>query len=139
MIANPQTEERKQGVVIPQGNGKPPIVGDGYGGTTKNGAKLDTRFKTQYSIGVNVKELENELSKAVTGKVRFDDGSRGLYSTDASNYRQIPIGVVLPKTEEDIINIISICHKHKAPIVNRGGGTSPGGAGLQCRRVGGYE
>lgn len=129
MIANPQTEEKKQGVVIPQGNGKPPIVGDGYGGTTKSGEKLDTRFKTQYSIGVNVKELENELSKAVSGEVRFDDGSRGLYSTDASNYRQIPIGVVLPKTEEDIINIINICHKYKAPIVNRGGGTSLAGQG----------
>lgn len=96
---------------------------------TPDGAKLDTRFKTEYSIGVNVKDLENDLKKVVTGEVRFDDGSRALYSTDASNYRQIPIGVVLPKTEEDIINIINICHKHKAPIVNRGGGTSLAGQG----------
>ena len=64
MIANPQTEERKQGEVVAQGNGKPPIVGDGYGGVTADGAKLDTRFKTQYSIGVNVEELEKELKKA---------------------------------------------------------------------------
>jgi FAD/FMN-containing dehydrogenase/Fe-S oxidoreductase len=129
MIDTPQSKERKQGEVVPQGSGKPPIIGEGYGGRTEDGAKLDTRFKTEYSIGVNVHELEKDLRKAVSGEVRFDDGSRGLYSTDASNYRQIPIGVVIPKTEEDVINTISICHKHNAPIVNRGGGTSLAGQG----------
>src|SRR6476661_567242 len=102
MIDTLQTKERKQGEVVPQGDGKPPIIGEGYGGSTADGAKLDTRFKTEYSIGVNVLELEKELKKAITGEVRFDDGSRGLYSTDASNYRQIPIGIVLPKTEDDV-------------------------------------
>jgi FAD/FMN-containing dehydrogenase/Fe-S oxidoreductase len=97
--------------------------------TTADGAKLDTRFTTKYSLGVNVKALEEELSKSITGEVRFDDGSRALYSTDASNYRQIPIGVVLPKTEDDVLNIINICHKYDAPIVNRGGGTSLAGQG----------
>jgi FAD/FMN-containing dehydrogenase/Fe-S oxidoreductase len=129
MIDTPQSKERKQGEVVPQRDGKPPIIGEGYGGRTEDGAKLDTRFKTEYSIGVNVHELEKDLRKAVSGEVRFDDGSRGLYSTDASNYRQTPIGVVIPKTEEDVINTISICHKHKAPIVNRGGGTSLAGQG----------
>ena len=93
---------------------------------------LDTRFQTKYSINVNVKKLEKELKKKVRGEVRFDDGSRALYSTDASNYRQIPIGVVLPRTEEDVINTINICYKHKAPVLSRGGGTSLAG---QCCNV----
>lgn len=102
---------------------------------TKNGFEklnkgLDTRFHTKDSISVNIKKLVRELKHAVSGEVRFDDGSRALYSTDASNYRQYPMGVVLPKTEEDIINTVRICHKYKAPIVNRGGGTSL--AGQSC-------
>ncbi|MGI8952882.1 MAG: FAD-binding and (Fe-S)-binding domain-containing protein [Chitinophagaceae bacterium] len=127
---NPQTKEAKQGEVIPQSNGKPPIIGNGFGGTLPDGRKLDTRFQTEYSINVNVKALQNELEKAISGEVRFDNGSRALYSTDASNYRQIPIGVVLPKKEDDIINTINICRKYDAPIINRGGGTSL--AGQSC-------
>src|SRR3954451_21858504 len=69
-----------------------------------DGVQVDTRFQTKYSINVNRKALAQELQQAITGEVRFDAGSRALYSTDASNYRQLPIGVVLPKTEEDIIN-----------------------------------
>ncbi|MGZ3852518.1 MAG: FAD-binding and (Fe-S)-binding domain-containing protein, partial [Flavisolibacter sp.] len=98
----------------------------------ENGRLLDTRFQTKYSIGVDVKKLEDELKQLITGEIRFDDGSRALYSTDASNYRQIPIGVVLPKTEEDIINTINICRKYNAPILSRGGGTSLAG---QCCNV----
>ncbi|GAA4750266.1 FAD-binding and (Fe-S)-binding domain-containing protein [Flavisolibacter ginsenosidimutans] len=97
-----------------------------------NGQVLDPRFQTKYSIGVDAKALQKELKKAVSGEVRFDDGSRALYSTDASNYRQIPIGVVLPKTEDDIINTINICRKYGAPILSRGGGTSLAG---QCCNV----
>ena len=41
-------------------------------------------------------ELENELKRVVKGEVRFDRGSRALYATDGSNYRQIPIGLVVP-------------------------------------------
>jgi len=55
-----------------------------------------------------------------------------LYSTDASNYRQIPIGVVLPKTADDIVNTINICRKYGSPILSRGGGTSLAG---QCCNV----
>lgn len=92
----------------------------------------DTRFQTPQSLGVDAKGLEAELKQAVSGEVRFDAGSKSLYSTDASNYRQIPIGVVLPKTEEDIINTVSICRKYKAPLLSRGGGTSLAG---QCCNV----
>lgn len=97
-----------------------------------DGTQVDTRFETKYSIGVDRKALEKELRKQITGEVRFDDGSRALYSTDASNYRQIPIGVVLPRTEEDVINTINICRKYNAPVLSRGGGTSLAG---QCCNV----
>ncbi len=76
-----------------------------------------------------MKELARELEKAIEGEVRFDDGSRALYATDGSNYRQIPIGVVLPKTQEDIISTVALCRKYKVPLLSRGGGTSLAG---QC-------
>jgi FAD/FMN-containing dehydrogenase/Fe-S oxidoreductase len=100
--------------------------------TQVNGTQVDTRFETKYSIDVDRKALEKDLKKILKGEVRFDEGSRALYSTDASNYRQIPIGVVLPKTEDDIINTINICRKYSAPLLSRGGGTSLAG---QCCNV----
>jgi FAD/FMN-containing dehydrogenase/Fe-S oxidoreductase len=79
-----------------------------------------------------VKELEQELRNSIEGEVRFDDGSRALYSTDSSNYRQIPIGVVIPKNKKDVIKTIQLCHKYQAPVLSRGGGTSLAG---QCCNV----
>ncbi|WP_367618940.1 FAD-binding and (Fe-S)-binding domain-containing protein [Pelotalea chapellei] len=67
--------------------------------------------------------LETDLGNEVDGEVRFDTGSRALYATDASNYRQVPVGVVLPKTTAAVIKTIEICHRHGVPIVSRGGGT----------------
>lgn len=81
---------------------------------------------------IDIKLLEAELKGAVTGEVRFDEGSRGAYSTDGSNYRQVPIGVVIPKTKEDIIQTVAICNKYKAPVLSRGGGTSLAG---QCCNI----
>src|SRR5215472_14371835 len=69
-------------------------------------------------------ELERELRAAVKGEVRFDDGSRAIYSTDASNYRQVPIGVVVPKSAEDIVAAMAVCRRFGAPVLARGGGTS---------------
>src|SRR5207248_7766757 len=66
------------------------------------------------------------------GEVRFDAGSRALYSTDGSNYRQVPIGVVLPKTLDDVIATAALCREHGAPLLLRGGGTSLAG---QCCNV----
>ncbi len=90
----------------------------------KHNGKMDLHLQTPYSKDVDVNALEKELKKTITGEVRFDNGSRALYSTDASNYRQVPIGVVIPKSEEDIIQTINICRKYKAPLLSRGGGTS---------------
>jgi len=106
------------------GNGVHKIKTDGR----KDGKqKFDTRFQTPQSLHVDIAALEKELRQTVSGEVRFDDASKALYSTDASNYRQIPIGVVLPKTEEDIINTIKACRKYGAPVLSRGGGTSLAG------------
>jgi FAD/FMN-containing dehydrogenase/Fe-S oxidoreductase len=60
----------------------------------------------------------------VEGEVRFDAGSRALYSTDASNYRQVPIGVVVPETIHDVVATVDVCRDHAAPVLSRGGGTS---------------
>ncbi len=74
-------------------------------------------------------DLARELGQAIEGEVRFDNGSRALYATDASNYRQVPIGVVIPRSVEDVIKIVNLCRAHSAPIVNRGGGTALAGQG----------
>src|ERR1700748_3650588 len=76
--------------------------------------------------------LARALEQLVRGEVRFDDGSRALYATDASNYRQVPIGVVLPKNADDVIATVALARKHGAPILARGGGTSLAG---QCCNV----
>ena len=93
---------------------------------------IETTFETPDSLNVNVPALKQELENIIAGEVRFDDGTKALYSTDASNYRQIPIGVVLPKSEDDIINTLSVCKKYHAPVLSRGGGTSLAG---QCCNV----
>ena len=81
---------------------------------------------------IDVSGLERDLRAVVRGEVRFDEGSRALYTSDASNYRQIPIGVVLPRDTNDVVETVSICHRYGAPILARGGGTSLAG---QCCNV----
>src|SRR5215467_14139056 len=76
--------------------------------------------------------LHDALRKSVRGDVRFDNGSRALYATDGSNYRQVPIGVVLPRDADDVEAAISICRDFNAPLLCRGGGTSLAG---QCCNV----
>src|SRR2546423_15442708 len=76
-----------------------------------------------------VHALEDELRKRVRGEVRFDNGSRALYATDGSNYRQVPIGVVIPRNSDDIVAAMACCREHDAPVLARGGGTSLAG---QC-------
>lgn len=71
--------------------------------------------------------LAAELAATIRGEVRFDAGSRALYSTDASNYRHIPIGLVIPRDEQDVIAAVDLCRKYNAPILTRGAGTSLAG------------
>ncbi len=78
------------------------------------------------------KALENRLYETVRGEVRFDDASRVLYATDASNYRQVPIGLVLPRDVDDVVAALAACREFGAPVLSRGGGTSLAG---QCCNV----
>ena len=73
---------------------------------------------------MNAAILETALRAAVAGEVRFDAGARAAYASDASNYRQVPIGVVLPRSAEDIVAAVAACREHRAPVLARGGGTS---------------
>src|SRR5260370_27809114 len=75
------------------------------------------------------KALEQRLRSAVRGEVRFDRVSRALYSTDASNYRQIPIGLVVPRDIDDVVATVAACREFGAPVLSRGAGTSLAG---QC-------
>jgi len=76
---------------------------------------------------LDVGKLERALRKAVDGEVRFDTATLGLYAQDASNFRQVPVGVVVPRTLDDVVAVHRICHRFGAPILNRGGGTSLSG------------
>ncbi|MEV0236953.1 FAD-binding and (Fe-S)-binding domain-containing protein [Nonomuraea sp. NPDC050786] len=86
--------------------------------------QLPTPVRQPY---VRVRDLERDLRARVDGEVRFDAGSRGAYATDGSNYRQVPLGVVVPRTVEAAIEAVAVCREHQAPITSRGGGTSLAG------------
>jgi len=67
-------------------------------------------------------ELERSLREVIKGEVRFGEGDRALYATDGSNYRQVPIGVVVPRDLEDAIAVMRLCRMHGAPLLSRGVG-----------------
>src|SRR4051794_19156967 len=93
---------------------------------TKNPpTKMSNRLQTGTSgtIVVDVAALERDLRAAVKGEVRFGDGDRGMYASDAGNYRMVPIGIVLPVDVDDVMHVLAVCRRHGAPIVARGGGT----------------
>src|SRR6185312_2958544 len=73
------------------------------------------------------RELARELARRVSGEVRFGEGSRALYANDASSYRQVPIGVVVPRTVDDVIATVGVCHERGAPVFARGAGTGLAG------------
>src|SRR5690348_11644297 len=81
---------------------------------------------------VDAAALERELRAVVAGEVRFDAGSKAMYAVDASNYRQVPIGVVIPKSVEDVVRTTALCRQFGAPVLSRGAGTSLSG---QCCNV----
>jgi FAD/FMN-containing dehydrogenase/Fe-S oxidoreductase len=73
--------------------------------------------------------LAADLAGRIRGEVRFDRGTRALYATDGSNYRQPPLGVVIPRDIDDVVAALAVCAAHRAPVFGRGGGTSLAG---QC-------
>ena len=78
------------------------------------------------------RDLEHALRARVEGEVRFDAGTRGVYAVDGSNYRQVPIGAVIPKSVEDVVQTVAACRDFGVPVLSRGGGTSLAG---QCCNV----
>ncbi len=95
--------------------------------------KVTPRTWAQHQTGqfdhphVDVEGLEADLTRWIRGEVRFENGDRALYSTDGSNYRQIPIGVVLPRDDHDVVETVRICRQYGVPITSRGGGTALAG------------
>ena len=76
--------------------------------------------------------LEADLRRNVRGEVRFDQGSKALYAADASNYRQVPLAVVVPSDVDDLLETLAACRRNDVPFLPRGGGTSQNG---QCVNV----
>jgi FAD/FMN-containing dehydrogenase/Fe-S oxidoreductase len=83
----------------------------------------------------DIRGLRQALRDQIAGEVRFDAGSRALYATDASHYRQTPLGVVIPCDEDALVQTIDLCHRFHAPVVLRGGGTSLAGQGCNAAVV----
>src|SRR5439155_21358871 len=68
--------------------------------------------------------LLEELERDVEGEVRFDPGARALYATDGSNYRHVPIGVVVPKTVDDVVSIVAAFRRHDLHVLSPCGCTN---------------
>src|SRR5271169_57578 len=90
------------------------------------------RAQASRSAAVDADALAEALRTQISGDVRFDRGTRALYATDGSNYRQVPIGVVLPRDTDDVLAAVALCRQFGAPLLCRGGGTSLAG---QCCNV----
>jgi FAD/FMN-containing dehydrogenase/Fe-S oxidoreductase len=78
----------------------------------------------------DVEGLRQSLTGRLKGEVRWDRLSRALYSTDASIYQIVPLGVVLPACDDDIISVVRACARHRVPLTARGGGTSQAGQAI---------
>lgn len=76
---------------------------------------------------IDVPALVAALNSRVNGEIRFGDGDRALYATDSSNYREVPIGLVVPFDVEALAEAVRVCHDFGAPITHRGGGTALAG------------
>ncbi len=74
-----------------------------------------------------LRALAADLSRDISGEVRFDDWTRMLYSTDASIFQIMPLGVVFPKNEEEVLATVERCAAYGFPVLPRGGGTSLAG------------
>jgi len=83
----------------------------------------------------SIAALESHLRNIIEGEVRFDVGTRAAYATDASNYRQVPVGVLIPRHEGDVIAALSLARENSMPILARGGGTSLAGQACNAALV----
>ncbi len=77
----------------------------------------------------DLNDLYAELTESLAGSCHFSSASVAMYTSDASNYRQVPLGIVYPKNVNDIKIATALCKDHGVPLLMRGGGTSQNG---QC-------
>ncbi|MFC4560923.1 FAD-binding and (Fe-S)-binding domain-containing protein [Nocardiopsis mangrovi] len=77
--------------------------------------------------GIDLEGFRRALRDGVSGEAAFGEGARALYTADASNYRSVPLGVVIPRTTDDVIAAVAACDAYGVPITPRGGGTSIAG------------
>src|SRR5579885_3877179 len=92
--------------------------------TTADGAAVTPR---DHVAELDARALARELAAVVRGEVRFSPGSRALYANDASVHRQVPIGVVIPRTAADVVLAVAVCRRFGVPIGARGCGTGLAG------------
>lgn len=100
----------------------PPSSTSGAAATSANPATISSRSAAAIAAAIAA-----ALRDGVRGEVRFDRGSRALYATDSSNYRQVPIGVVIPRDAADVEAAVAACRGQGVPLLARGGGTSLAG------------
>ncbi|RAG81704.1 FAD-binding oxidoreductase [Streptacidiphilus pinicola] len=79
---------------------------------------------------MSVPGLEKALRAAVRGDVDFGAAQRGVYAYDASNYRQVPLGVVKPVSPDDVRAVVALAREYGVPVLARGAGTSIGGQAI---------
>ncbi|MFM0262694.1 FAD-binding and (Fe-S)-binding domain-containing protein [Paraburkholderia sediminicola] len=111
-----------------QGAGANALSGDAAHDTLKE-PRVATPFQGTAAV---LQALEADLRRNVRGEVRFDQGSKALYAADASNYRQVPLAVVVPSDVDDLLETLAACRRNDVPFLPRGGGTSQNG---QCVNV----
>jgi FAD/FMN-containing dehydrogenase/Fe-S oxidoreductase len=99
-----------------------PGIPDGRAPIASRSEDLDDKAEVD-----TARVLEAELRARIHGDVKFDRVNRMLYSTDASNYQIEPVGVVMPKTTDDVIGAVELAASHGVPILPRGGGSSLAG------------
>jgi FAD/FMN-containing dehydrogenase/Fe-S oxidoreductase len=92
-------------------------------------AQRGTTASSTTAESAEIGTLRAVLEEQVDGEIRFDAGSRAAYAHDGSNYRQVPIGVVVPRTVDAAVAAVAACREAGAPVLSRGGGTSLAG---QC-------
>jgi FAD/FMN-containing dehydrogenase len=85
------------------------------------------RARPAGSDGIDTRSLARELAQATSAEVRFSAGSRALYANDGSSYRQVPLGVVVPRTADDVVATVALCREFEAPVFARGAGTGLAG------------
>ena len=86
-----------------------------------------TSAEQSVQTGSATTELHSALTHSLEGRCDFSAAGIALYTSDASNYRQVPLGVVFPKTIDDVVAAVKVCREYHTPVLMRGGGTSQNG------------